>query len=203
MRKRVWTTTVSHDHGLDVLGIFFDEEEAFKKLYDYVSSWWDDLEQSFHSAGGTVPDEVPEDMDEAVELYYEHHPDPESYDIRPHMIDLDEEKPSYTFEPASQGTIKDLADVFARQVAPIFEKNEWKWEAEGSLYVPGENMISEHAESALVALDGVSNETGTGRIICRWYFNDEGKVVYELRLDAFTVSTESMQAYLYKDGRMK
>lgn len=67
----VRTLTISHKHGEDT-SVHLTEETAKDALHAYVQQWWS--ERAGMLSAPDVPEDVPEDRDEAISLYFTEHP---------------------------------------------------------------------------------------------------------------------------------
>lgn len=59
---------VHHKHGEDVL-LGSTPDEAKQYLYDYICTWWGDLD--FEAGEESISEKPPEDMDQAIERYFD------------------------------------------------------------------------------------------------------------------------------------
>lgn len=73
----VWVAVVSHDYGVDILGVFEKEETARKRLAKYCRDWWSDIE------GGLEEDFDLEALSDerVIQMYFDNHPDGEQYEL--------------------------------------------------------------------------------------------------------------------------
>jgi len=61
--QKVFVLIIDTDSGTDVMGLFWSAREAHQELYDWVKGQWPDYEQEYGP--------MPEDEDEAIEMYFE------------------------------------------------------------------------------------------------------------------------------------
>lgn len=71
---------IHNEYGLYLSELFQTREQALKHVYEYVKEWWDDVSDLVD-----IP-EVPVDMERAVELYFNHHPDGEAFTIERKVV---------------------------------------------------------------------------------------------------------------------
>ena len=69
------TLTIGQAAGLNTF-LCLNEKIAIGILYKYIAEWW-------HESGNE--EDLPEDEDEAIEMYFDDHPEHESYEIKAHV----------------------------------------------------------------------------------------------------------------------
>lgn len=72
---------IEHKHGADS-GIYESEEEILDTLHDWVKTWWPEEGTGKRSWYRAIPQEMPGDPEERVEVYFSAH-DKESFYVVP------------------------------------------------------------------------------------------------------------------------
>ena len=75
---------IKNDCGLDVSSSS-NKKELLDSLYEYVCDYWDDVVGVGICINGNdilIPEEPPEDADEAIKMYFNSHPHSEEYSLK-------------------------------------------------------------------------------------------------------------------------
>jgi hypothetical protein len=70
---KVFTASVDHKHGVNTY-MARSEDGTYEELHEYVQEGWEEIESDVAFANEVDGFPIPEDHKEAVELYFEHHP---------------------------------------------------------------------------------------------------------------------------------
>jgi len=81
MASEVWLLSVHHRHGEDIT-VYTSEPAARGGLFDYVAEYWSEIAGEEYTTGtgakAVVPQEVPDDADIAIDIYFKAHKDESS-----------------------------------------------------------------------------------------------------------------------------